>query len=135
MLSTNAFFVEEISHHRMNLWPIFQVWTEYNERSLEDQMVGAVNFLPGMGGFLQSLIYGFAGLRIRPEFLEFHHPYPPPGTTRLRLRGFQYLQANMTIEISQSQVTLEIISIGEFPLVLKRNDTSQVEESLTPGGG
>ena len=61
-------------------WTIlFQIWTEYNERDINDQEKGTVNYLPGMGGFLQSLLYGFAGIRIRPEMLEFHHPEEPPG--------------------------------------------------------
>ena len=61
---------------------VSKVWTQYNERSISDQEVGSVNFLPGIGGYMQSLVYGFAGVRIRPEFLEFHNPQPPPGTTR-----------------------------------------------------
>lgn len=58
---------------------VSQIWTEYNERDIKDQETSTVNYLPGMGGFLQSIIYGFAGIRIRPEMLEFHHPVPPPG--------------------------------------------------------
>ena len=60
----------------------FQIWTEYNERSSADQDIGTVNFLPGMGAFLQSIIYGYAGIRIRPEALEFHDPQPPPQCNR-----------------------------------------------------
>ena len=62
--------------------PLLQVWSEYNEQSEADQRESTVNFLPGMGGFLQSLIYGFAGVRVRPEFLEFHDPTPPPDCDR-----------------------------------------------------
>lgn len=34
-----------------------QVWTENADGS------GAVNFLTGMGGFLQAVLFGFTGLR------------------------------------------------------------------------
>jgi len=69
----------------------FKIWTEYNERNWEDQETGSVNFLPGMGGYLQSIVYGFAGVRIRPESMEFHHPMPPPECNSIILTGFQYL--------------------------------------------
>ncbi len=90
--------------------------------------------MPGMGGFLQSLIYGFGGLNIKPESLEFRNPYPPPGSSLLRMRGLKYLGTSMDLDVSASTVTLEVNVVGEHPLVLKRNDTSQVEESLDEGG-
>ena len=43
----------------------FNIWSEYIEDLSTPQDERAVNFLPGMGGFLQSLIYGFAGVRVR----------------------------------------------------------------------
>ena len=49
-----------------------------------------------MGGFLQSIIYGFGGLRIRPEILEFHNPTPTPQSNWLRIKGFQYLGRSNT---------------------------------------
>ncbi len=58
-----------------------QIWTEYTERTWQDQLEGSVNYLPGMGAFLQSLVYGFAGVRLRPEFMEIHNPKLPPDCT------------------------------------------------------
>lgn len=37
--------------------PPLQVWTENADGS------GAVNFLTGMGGFLQAALFGFTGFR------------------------------------------------------------------------
>jgi len=45
-----------------------------------------------MAAYLQSLIYGFGGVRIRPQMLEFFDPTPPPGCTLMRFKGFDYLQ-------------------------------------------
>ena len=63
------------------------MWTEYNEASREDRQSSTVNFLPGMGGFLQSVVYGYVGMRIRPEALEFHEPTLPYDVHKLTLKG------------------------------------------------
>ena len=112
-----------------------QIWTEFNEGGLADQDIGTVNFLPGMGGFMQSIIYGFAGIRLRPQALEFHNPMPPHGTTRIRLNGFKYLGNRLNIEIDEFRVVIVLVDTAdEYPLVLKRNGTTYArEESLTRG--
>lgn len=96
--------------------------------------MGSVNFLPGMGAFLQSIIYGFAGIRIRPDRLEVHNPVPPPGATRLLLHGFQYLQSNLSFVIEAERTTIEATFVSStYPLILRRNETSAVEETITTG--
>ncbi|CAD5114394.1 DgyrCDS3529 [Dimorphilus gyrociliatus] len=110
----------------------FKVWTEYGDHS-NVQNEGAVNFLPGMGGFLQSIIFGFAGVRIRPEMLEFHNPIPAPDTDKIKLLGFTYLGAKMDIEITEDRVIIKVKSLGLYPLKLKRNNTEGREEELERG--
>ena len=96
--------------------------------------MGSVNYLPGMGGFLQSIIYGFAGIRIRPDRLEVFNPMPPPGATKLTLYGFQYLQSNLTFIIEVTRTTIVAVSVSAAsPLILQRNQTSAAEESITTG--
>ena len=115
---------------------LLQIWTEYTERNPSDQSVGNVNFLPGMGAFLQSVIYGFAGLRIRPDKLEVHNPTPPPGAREIKLRNLYYLGTNMTLTVTDDTTTVDVISSSArqpMPLVLRRNVSGAVEESLTPG--
>jgi trehalose/maltose hydrolase-like predicted phosphorylase len=112
----------------------FKIWTEYTERNPTDQAVGNVNFLPGMGAFLQSVIYGFAGFRVRPDRLEVFNPIPPPGATTITLTNFQYLGTNMTFTIAADKTTLKVTSTNVvLPLILRRNQTAAVEESLTAG--
>lgn len=112
----------------------FKIWTEYNERTPSDQEVGNVNYLPGMGAFLQSIIFGFGGFRIRPDRLEVFNPMPPPGATKLMLYGFQYLQANLTFTIEVDKTTIQAISVtSKYPLILRRNVSMAVEESITTG--
>ena len=87
-----------------------------------------------MGGFLQSLVFGFAGVRIRPEMLEFHRPMLPPGATRLKLTHMNYLGANMSFVIeSNNTVIIDVLEIGQFPLILRRNNTGMVQENLPAG--
>jgi hypothetical protein len=48
----------------------------------------AVNFLTGAGGFLQQVIFGYTGLRLRNAGLEEQFPAVlPTHITRLVLRG------------------------------------------------
>jgi len=104
------------------------------ERNPTDQNVGNVNFLPGMGAFLQSVIYGFAGFRIRPDKLEIHNPTPPPGTNQIKLINFYYLGSNMTFTVMADTTTIQVLRTNPAqPLILRRNATGAVEESLTSG--
>lgn len=61
----------------------YYVWNE-NEDQAQD---GAGNFITGAGGFLQLLIYGFAGIRINSDSVTLEKPSLPPNTTELTLNG------------------------------------------------
>jgi len=57
-------------------------------------------FLTGTGGFLQSLIYGLTGLRLREDGLEPAYPAAlPPGWQSLTLRGIEVRGRRMTIRV------------------------------------
>ena len=87
-----------------------------------------------MGAFLQSIIYGFAGFRIRPDKLEIHNPTPPPGSTEIHLINVYYLGTNMTFTITADTTTVGILKVNPAkPLILRRNATGATEESLTAG--
>ena len=47
-----------------NAQPPFYVWTE-------TPTGGAVNFLTGVGGFLQTVLFGLTGMRVWPDHLAF----------------------------------------------------------------
>ena len=110
-----------------------KIWTEYNEVSMADQQSGTVNYLPGMGGFLMSIMYGYAGIKIRPEMLEFHRPRPPPDTTSLKINGMKYLGNILDVEIFTDKVTIYVRYDSDMSLVLKKNQTTSEEISLTAG--
>jgi trehalose/maltose hydrolase-like predicted phosphorylase len=56
------------------------VWNEAQNHK------GAFNFITGMGGFLQSILFGYAGLRLTVEKLTCN-PILPPGITNFTLQG------------------------------------------------
>ncbi|KAK6182582.1 hypothetical protein SNE40_010234 [Patella caerulea] len=90
----------------------FKIWTEARAG------IGAVNFLTGMGGFLQSVIFGYGGLRIHPEYIEFN-PRLTPDTTFLRFVDFDYLGNSLDIEIQTGFVSIVATKIDdEHPLVI-----------------
>lgn len=60
----------------------FQIWTEAREPE-----IGAVNFITGMGGFLQAIMFGYAGISIHLDKLEIANPQLIPDTTRLKING------------------------------------------------
>ena len=64
----------------------FKIWTEVQSG------VGAVNFVTGAGGFLQAVLSGYGGIRVKPEALEFNFPgYLPPSVDVMDFDGIQYL--------------------------------------------
>lgn len=54
---------------------------------LSTEPTGAVNFLTGAGGFLQSVINGYAGLKLRLDGLYIERPQLPEGVQFLSLTG------------------------------------------------
>lgn len=62
----------------------FNVWSETPSGN-------AGNFITGAGGFLQTLVQGYAGLRVTEAALLVEYPACPEGTTELKVRGMGYL--------------------------------------------
>ena len=83
------------------LW--FQVWSE------ETGGLGAVNFLTGMGGFLQALMNGYVGFRLLPDRLNFD-PVLPLKSKRVSLIGVNYLGASIDFHINQEYVFMRMSS-------------------------
>uniref|UniRef100_A0A8C3A886 Protein-glucosylgalactosylhydroxylysine glucosidase n=1 Tax=Cyclopterus lumpus TaxID=8103 RepID=A0A8C3A886_CYCLU len=71
-----------------NIQGPFQVWSESSDGS------GAVNFLTGMGGFLQAVLFGYTGFRVQKECLAFS-PLLPNDISELSVRGVSYLGHQM----------------------------------------
>ena len=64
----------------------------------ETRTNGEVNFLTGIGGALQSLLFGFAGLRIHPRALAFD-PLLPDGWQALRFTAIRWHGRTFTLSV------------------------------------
>ncbi|KFB41477.1 hypothetical protein ZHAS_00009069 [Anopheles sinensis] len=88
----------------------FHVWYE-----LQQPETGAQNFLTGTGGFLQAILFGYAGVRVHLDRLEIRATTSespmelnPPGSSGITAKGLRYLGALITIAktINQSEVVV-----------------------------
>lgn len=92
------------------LWP-FGVWSE-NPPVSNQHSIGSSNFITGAGGFLQSLIFGTSGMRIKHDGLWFNPP-PPSATgtraTQLAIHSFHYLGSRLRQEVTSSTTRYELL--------------------------
>ncbi|XP_053673426.1 protein-glucosylgalactosylhydroxylysine glucosidase-like [Anopheles nili] len=72
----------------------FYVWSENG-----DGADGAGNFITGAGGFLQSLINGYAGVRLRHGQMVINNPRLPLGATRLFLPELNFAGVQFALDI------------------------------------
>ncbi|KAM8891752.1 protein-glucosylgalactosylhydroxylysine glucosidase isoform 2-T2 [Spinachia spinachia] len=82
-----------------NIQGPFQVWSESSDGS------GAVNFLTGMGGFLQAVLFGYTGFRVQKECLAFS-PLLPGDISELCVRGVNYLGSQMDWLLRKDEVCI-----------------------------
>ncbi|XP_030055381.1 protein-glucosylgalactosylhydroxylysine glucosidase [Microcaecilia unicolor] len=103
-----------------NITEPFQIWTENTDGS------GAVNFLTGMGGFLQAVLFGYTGFRITKNSLNFD-PICPDDITCLTITGVCYLGNRFSFTLEKEEVTIMVISQCE-------TQTHSLEVVLTESG-
>lgn len=84
-----------------NAW---QVWSERRWG------YGAVNFITGAGGFLQAVLYGFGGIRIKRDGLYFNSTLPY-GTVKLAFR-INYLGSSIDFDVRYRGVTISLVNTG-----------------------
>ena len=71
--------------------------------------VGAVNFITGAGGFLQSVLFGYGGVRLTMSELDIKPPARLPNrSTALVLHGLKYFGASFDLTIESSQYRLHV---------------------------
>lgn len=86
-----------------NAQPPFYVWTE-------TPTGGCVNFITGAGGFLQSVLFGYGGIRLTGHALVVAPPEPPGLVTELVLRGVHYLGWRLRVVSTRTGFTLTALS-------------------------
>lgn len=114
---------------RTNLNFFIQVWTE-----LQRPDVGAANFFTGMGGFLQTLMFGYAGLGVQLDRLEVTRPQLPAGATRFKIRGWRNLNLNTKKNKKKLRIHFTIPIILEISRCLRHSDRYCSVLGLRPRG-
>lgn len=67
----------------------------------------ATNFITGMGGMLQSVVFGYAGIRVRMYQMDLD-PYLLPNSQLWELRGLKYRSSTLNLVISED-VEVELV--------------------------
>ncbi|XP_063294843.1 protein-glucosylgalactosylhydroxylysine glucosidase isoform X1 [Pelobates fuscus] len=86
-----------------NITEPFKIWTENADGS------GAVNFLTGIGGFLQAILFGYTGFRITDKSLKFD-PIFPDDVKKLCIKGICYLGNKLDFMFTRDIMTVELMS-------------------------
>ncbi|XP_055339447.1 uncharacterized protein LOC129589014 [Paramacrobiotus metropolitanus] len=102
------------NRYKDNYQQPFGVWSE------EPGGSGAVNFLTGMGGFLQSVLNGYGGLRLREDSLHFD-PADLPGSSRWSIHGLKYLghTLDLTFDFLADTINVSVSRTVDIDLVLE----------------
>ncbi len=73
----------------------WRIWSEHDEND-----GGAVNFITAGGMFLQSLVFGYGGLRFNDDGISMD-PVLPPSVTAMKLRGLTHAEAKFDVEVDR----------------------------------
>ncbi|NXJ77509.1 PGGHG glucosidase, partial [Trogon melanurus] len=91
-----------------NITEPFKIWVENSDGS------GAVNFLTGMGGFLQAVLFGYTGFRITRSSLRFD-PAFPDNVNKLKVNGVSYLGNKLKFTITKERIRIKVIELPQDP--------------------
>lgn len=83
----------------------FNVWSE----SIPG-MPAAGNFITGAGGFLQSVINGYGGVRLHFDHLQITKSFVPQGSNNLELKGISYLKNVFSLMVNDTSKTLSVVN-------------------------
>jgi protein-glucosylgalactosylhydroxylysine glucosidase len=95
----------------------FKVWSE-----VIPGVEGAGNFITGAGGFLQSIINGYGGIRLHFDRLTITNFYLPSQTTSLTFSGINYLGNKFSMKIVGDEATV----------IFTKNSLTPVKVTLMP---
>ncbi|XP_041461759.1 protein-glucosylgalactosylhydroxylysine glucosidase-like [Lytechinus variegatus] len=85
----------------LNIREPFKIWTE------TAQGTGAVNFITGMGGFLQAVLMGYGGLRLRQDGITMKITLPQD-CLKLSFTGINYLGNSLDISGNSTAMIVEL---------------------------
>ncbi|CAG5116720.1 unnamed protein product [Candidula unifasciata] len=87
-----------------NVQQPFLVWSQYE--NVDDP----TNFITGMGGYLQSVLFGYGGARLHDNNMTFN-PRLIPGTTAVKFTGINYRGCNFDVHYTKDTMTVTLTAI------------------------
>ena len=72
--------------------------------------MGCYNFLTGAAGFIQSIVYGYGGLRYREDGL-YISPSVPKDTSYIKFRGIQYMGSVFDIVYDEKSTLWQVLLV------------------------
>jgi Glycosyl hydrolase family 65 central catalytic domain len=106
----------------------FKVWSE-----VIPGVQGAGNFITGAGGFLQSIINGYGGVRLHFDRLSITNFFVPPQSTSLDFSGIAYLNNRFSLRITGEQAEVKFTGVNPFRQIKATLRGSQSFESVNVG--
>lgn len=88
-----------------NMQKPFHVWSEVRDGD------GAANFITAAGGYLQAIVFGYAGLRLREDHLSFDI-HTLPGNKPFCLNGIKYRGASF--QFCRNETTCSVKRIASL---------------------
>ena len=77
-----------------------------------------------MGGFLQAVLFGYGGLRLKTESLVFEKPTLIDKTSRLVFRHLNYLGTVFDYTVDAGSISLCVHKAGNIKLQLNATGTT-----------
>ena len=105
---------KEFKKNYANIQEPFKVWTEIRNGK------GATNFITAAGGFLQSVIFGYGGFRLKQDGLHFNLQSPPDSDGMI-LNGVKFMGSSIEFGTSLRSSYIKILKYGRKLLFLKHN--------------
>lgn len=76
------------------------------------------NFVSGAAAYLQVYMNGYAGIKIYFDRMEIRRPRLPPDSTKLKIKGVNYLSARFDVIVKQDNFSLTIKEMPKNDVVL-----------------
>eukprot|EP00092_Neocalanus_flemingeri_P055001 GFUD01064882.1.p1 GENE.GFUD01064882.1~~GFUD01064882.1.p1 ORF type:complete len:726 (-),score=100.02 GFUD01064882.1:44-2221(-) len=109
----------------------FFIWTENKQPNF-----GAVNFITGMGGFLQIVFHGYFGLRVCLDKIIVN-PQLPRKSESMVISGLDFHGNLITMSAGRNQTNIRILRLRKPMELIKKNKVYLIDkiENIQVGSG
>lgn len=99
----------------LNIQEPFKVWCETTYGHGAHNFISICFFhfyfyLAGAGGFLQLIIYGYGGIRLKNDRMLFNPPPTPSHFSGLELTGIDYLGNSLVLKIFENDIYINSVN-------------------------